>query len=279
MSFRGLLAKAAGHHSPGEDASTEKQSDGMKQDKPSSTSRRVLTSPVPSAQAKDRPPAKSAPPASRGRGKITFKDLMKKADTVDRSKLEMMVKTTDKKRPEISRQRAKPPIPVRSPENSPKKTSLSKSFPQGTKFEPDKAPQSHKLAPPSLPQQKRKSAPAPVAKPSAELAARIERRRKKLQQSRQTDSELSDFVVNDSEVENDGGNRRASLSEEIWGLFNRAPKRNFDINDSEDDMVATGADILEEETRSASQARIEDAMEERRLKELDLKKKRKLSKS
>lgn len=95
------------------------------------------------------------------------------------------------------------------------------------------------------------------------------------------DDELDSFVVDDEEEEEEeygqeqhyGQSRRNDIyshkdtgydRDEIWAMFNRGRKRSYynsyDDYDS-DDMEATGAEILEEETRSRRQAEVEDRRE------------------
>lgn len=89
------------------------------------------------------------------------------------------------------------------------------------------------------------------------------------------DEDMDSFVVDDDdeevEEEEDYGRRgRHSQKDagydrdEIWAMFNRGRKRSYynsyDDDDS-DDMEATGAEILEEETRSRRQAEVEDKRE------------------
>lgn len=281
MSFRGLLERAAGQHQPAEKGSKGDSSEPTKYEQKVNVPARDSAHLASRKQKKERPPPKAAPPANRAKGKMSFKDLMKKADGVDRTKLEMNVKTTEKKRMDASQQRTKPPLSRKSTEKTKQlqpaaQVSSRQSGPEKTK------PSRNQPATGPTPQirNNKRSAPAPTAKPSAELAERIQRRRQKLSQlHRDEDSELSDFVVDDTDENNSGDWKGRTLSDEIWGIFNTAPKRADYGNDSDDDMVATGTDILEEERRSASQARREDALEERRLQELNLKKRRKLSKT
>ncbi|KAH3665733.1 hypothetical protein OGAPHI_003921 [Ogataea philodendri] len=68
--------------------------------------------------------------------------------------------------------------------------------------------------------------------------------------------DLDDFVVDDVRERS-----RDYNSDEIWGLFNRGKKRQYQDYD-DDDMEATGADIFEEEERALRQARLDDKREE-----------------
>ncbi|KAK9368925.1 SPT2 chromatin protein-domain-containing protein [Lipomyces kononenkoae] len=114
--------------------------------------------------------------------------------------------------------------------------------------------------------------PAPFAKPMEGLI----KRRKAAEES---DASLDDFIVSDDEDDDVSTtmNRRAGKSrgpgydrEEIWNLFRRGGRSsNFDYED-DDDMEASGFDVLREEITSTAHARKEDEMmeeEERRLAE------------
>ncbi|KAK9491591.1 SPT2 chromatin protein-domain-containing protein [Lipomyces doorenjongii] len=126
---------------------------------------------------------------------------------------------------------------------------------------------------PSRPVQKTHT-PAPFAKPMEGLL-------KKRKAAEESDASLDDFVVSDEEEEDDGSSfpkRTAEKArgpgydrEEIWNLFRRGGRsRNYDYEDDDDNMEASGLDILREELRSTAQARKEDELmeaEERRLAE------------
>lgn len=78
---------------------------------------------------------------------------------------------------------------------------------------------------------------------------------------------MDDFIEDDEHE--DEYRSEPSYRDEIWKMFNRGRGRqDFVDEDSDDDMEATGADILAEEMRSAKQARREDLEEEARLQKL-----------
>ncbi|KAK9373980.1 SPT2 chromatin protein-domain-containing protein [Lipomyces chichibuensis] len=124
--------------------------------------------------------------------------------------------------------------------------------------------------------------PAPFAKPMEGLL-------KKRKAAEESDASLDDFIVSDEEQEDDGSSipRRNARNargpgydrDEIWNLFRRGGRsRNYDYEDDDDNMEASGFDILSEELRSTAQARKEDEMmdeEERRLAEEKRKKRMK----
>lgn len=111
------------------------------------------------------------------------------------------------------------------------------------------------------------------------------------------DSELDEFIeddeddfVVDDEDEDNGYCKRSSKKrphsrdagydrEEIWRIMGRGKSRDSYYNNYEDDlsdMEATGADILEEEDRSAKRARMEDIKEQERERRLAEEKRRRL---
>lgn len=173
--------------------------------------------------------------------------MMKKADNIDRSKLEISLKPRDAEAPK-PRERAK-----RSAEVKPSKGLPVKSPSPVSSSRPNTA------APQSRPVRRE---PAPAAQPFPELAARQREREREQQRKRRRPvdrgEDLDDFVVSEDEPD-------PSVSSEIWSMFNRNPRRYEDSDSS--DMEAGGDDILAEERRSASQARREDILEEQRLAE------------
>ncbi|KAK9322713.1 SPT2 chromatin protein-domain-containing protein [Lipomyces orientalis] len=132
---------------------------------------------------------------------------------------------------------------------------------------------------PSRPVQKPHT-PAPFAKPMEGLL-------KKNKAAEESDESLDDFIVSDDEEEGEsyGVSRRAGQAsgpgydrEEIWNLFRRGGRsRNYDYEDDDDNMEATGFDVLREEMKSTAHARKEDEMmdaEERRLAEMKKKRRK-----
>ncbi|GME66889.1 unnamed protein product [[Candida] boidinii] len=103
------------------------------------------------------------------------------------------------------------------------------------------------------------------------------------------DDDDDGFIVDDEEDGEDyEQRRRKSIKEkgydrdEIWSMFTNRPdrKRNYDYyDDDEDDMEATGSEILEEEEMAARQARLDDIREQKLLEQRALEKQRRLKKS
>ncbi|ODQ82285.1 hypothetical protein BABINDRAFT_158910 [Babjeviella inositovora NRRL Y-12698] len=96
------------------------------------------------------------------------------------------------------------------------------------------------------------------------------------EESDEYDSE-DDFIVLDEDegyahLRDTGYDR-----DEIWQIFNKGKKREYYDDDSGDDMEATGAEVLMEESRSTRQAQEEDRREqdrERRLQDEKARRKR-----
>ncbi|KAG7717698.1 hypothetical protein KL949_002972 [Ogataea haglerorum] len=199
--------------------------------------------PVPSKDTAKKPPAAPARPPLP---KMSFKELMSRAETVDKNKLvyapiKMETKKKDAgKRPE--RKFAQPSPALLEKLSKREKPNAAKR---------DKQPL-------------QRSARTDSYGIEADSGAEDE-------DSFIEDDSLDDFVVDDPRER-----RRDYNSDEIWQLFNRGKKRQY-VDDDDDDMEATGADILEEEERALRQARLDDKREElleRRLKEEKLKRKK-----
>ncbi len=94
---------------------------------------------------------------------------------------------------------------------------------------------------------------------------------------RRLDDDLDDFIVDDEDddraakeyrhraaIKRDGYDR-----DEIWSIFNRGRKRRRDygydtyedLDEDDDDMEATGAEVLDEEERTLRQAKLDDRKE------------------
>ncbi|PRT53217.1 hypothetical protein B9G98_00837 [Wickerhamiella sorbophila] len=203
-----------------------------------------------SAQESKRPhlstPVASAPATPDGiaKKKFSFKDIMKKAETLDKDKFRLQVKTRGRK-PDAPKQTKTAALLAAKPAKpAPRQPSPAEKQPL-----------------------KRSSGPAPIALPSAKLAEKL-RRKSSVAQDR--DDDMDDFIDDDEEEE------EPSYRDEIWKLFNRGRSRSDFVDDySDDDMEATSADVLAEEMKSARQARREDQEEEARLQRLAAEKARK----
>lgn len=197
--------------------------------------------PKASSQVAKRPqlstPATSAPgtPDGIGKKKFSFKDIMQKAETLDKDKFRLQVKTKERK------------VEV------PKQTKTAALLAAKSAKPPPKQPS------PAQAPAKRPSSAAPIARPSAKLAQKL---RRKSSAADVQEDDMDDFIDNDEEEE-------PSYRDEIWKMFNRGRSRSDFVDEfSDDDMEATGADVFAEEMRSARQARREDQEEEARLQRL-----------
>ncbi|KAK6205655.1 SPT2 chromatin protein-domain-containing protein [Scheffersomyces amazonensis] len=249
--------------------------------------------------------------------KLKFNELMKKATKVDQTKLSIAIKSRSKS-PEGALNKAGPlrskessrtnsPLPppkVKVPLNSARSVN-----PQPKKIASQKVMQPPRTIKSSV---VKKSSPIPLRKPSEELkkkanikaplpprgpSAKLQevlKSKNKLSSTnnknpykassrpqKEDDSDLDSFIASDEEEEEPTRSKdRGYDREEIWAIFNRGKKRSYDYYDSDsDDMEATGADILEEESRSRRTAELEDRRELEEEKRLAaLKKARKIKK-
>ncbi|KAK6460467.1 SPT2 chromatin protein-domain-containing protein [Scheffersomyces coipomensis] len=123
-----------------------------------------------------------------------------------------------------------------------------------------------------------KKSSIPFRGPSAKLQENLNKRQKvggnnnRLVKSSRTashnsdddDDDMSSFIASDEEEEE--GRDLGYNRDEIWAIFNKGNKRSYNRqvysdSDSDSDMEATGADILEEENRSRRTAELEDKRE------------------
>ncbi|KAG7826066.1 hypothetical protein KL909_000118 [Ogataea angusta] len=224
-----------------EEQKRQRRLDALKK-RDSERDRQNKQKPVPKNDTAKKPAAASRPPLP----KMSFKELMSRAETVDKSKLvyapiKMETKKKDTgKKPE--RKFAQPSTALLEKLSKREKPNVAKR---------DKRPVQRKAHTDSY---------------GIEADSGDED-----EDSFIEDDSLDDFVVDDPRER-----RRDYNSDEIWQLFNRGKKRQY-FDDEDDDMEATGADILEEEERALRQARLDDKREEmleRRLKEEKLKRRR-----
>lgn len=118
--------------------------------------------------------------------------------------------------------------------------------------------------------------PAPAAQPSTALKKRLLVKHNKSATVHRADvSDDDDFVVKDTEDSScdDGFNYR----DEIWRLLRRGGRAGIRDDEDSDTMEATADDVLAEERSSLRFARLEDEREDRRLKELALRKQQRRS--
>lgn len=226
---------------------------------------RVPRNPVKKPRATPVPePVVIKPPAK----KMNFNELMKKASNIDQSKLSIAIQNK-KKSPDPGRgERAR--VDRRSTEKSvvdrraPDRRIDRRAADRRT---PDRKTPERRTPPVSKEPIRQ---PLPTRKPSSKLEQRL----KSKKQQELEDEEEDDWIVSDEEEQShiqDAGYDR----DEIWAMFNKGKKRSYydryNDYDSEDDMEATGAEILEEEMRSRRRAEMEDRKEmeeEKRLAEL-----------
>lgn len=212
--------------------------------------------------------------ALAARKKVNYKDLMKKASSIDNSKLSLKIKAKSALPP------ARPPPSLRSktPESSTTKATIGTKLLSRTSNTPrnDRSSQSKAHKAPTVASTKpRTAAPLPVRQPSQKLSQSLNTRRTNREDEDDDDDMLSFLASDDEEVAQDYDR------DEIWAMFNKGKKRSYydryDDYDS-DDMEATGAEILAEEMRSKRTAEIEDRREreeEQRLQELKRQRKHK----
>lgn len=202
--------------------------------------------------------------------KLSFKDVLKQASSIDKSKLEMNLRVSNQRHEKAHR---KP-----SGGNEPRSGSTKTEETHDSAWEGHSNPkQRSKLHSPRATTEAKvasKTAPgftsAPFAQPFPELKARLEQKKRdrgKQKRSRFSaahEDDLDDFVVSEDDAET--GRDPHDLGGDIWSLYNRRPKGSYqDEYDSADEMEATGCDIFDEERRCAAQARREDVEEERKL--------------
>lgn len=188
--------------------------------------------------------------------KMNFNDLMKRALTIDQSKLSISLKSKV----------APPAKPQAKPERPRSREPQPQHFQQKSQPQHSQQQRQHVKSKPV------KHTPIPLRAPSSTLQQKLQRKRT-TEPEEEDDSDMEDFVVSDEERKRTEEYDR----DEIWAIFNKGKKRsyyNYD-DDSADDMEATGAEILEEEMRSKRRAELEDRKEwEEEQRRSDLKKKR-----
>lgn len=217
-------------------------------------SKRTPKSRVHTKQSSSAPPP--PPPLRRPREKLSFDQLMKKAKLVDAKTLLVNYKPKSDSDPvsnkparmkPLERYAAKEAAMMRPPPTRPPPSSRVRVA--------GKKPPSKK--PPSLAIQK------PVIRaPNKALQERLQQRKRQQYEEDSEDEDDDDgFVVDDDEggYNDHGGDFDR---DEIWALFNRGKKRTYAYDDYDlDDMEATGAEVLAEESRSRRSAMMEDQRE------------------
>lgn len=205
-------------------------------------------------------PPTQTPSASK---KMNFKDLMKKASSIDNTKLSISIKNKPK---------ADPNLRSPSPRHlSTKNQGLNRSHDptkpiSNTHFE--------KPVPPPSTLRDQPRAPLPIRQPSVQLKDRLGVGKKESRPSRpiryeepsEDDEDLSSFIVSSEEEELAGRGAAPDYDrDEIWAMFNRGKKRSHYVGQGDeydtDDMEATGAEILREEQLSRRRGELEDKKE------------------
>lgn len=232
----------------------------------------------PKSNAKPNPIHTATPVARPKPTKMNFNDLMKKASSIDQSKLSISYKAKSKS-PDTERRLQSPARGLsKSPYQGSRNSNLSqqRSRPNSSQSRP---------MPPPPPAQER--APLPTRGPSATLAQKLKGKPKqpgrqannqdRYDEYEEDDDDLDSFIASDEEqdLQEEDYDR-----DEIWAMFNRGKSRShfqqYDDYDS-DDMEATGAEIFDEESKSKRRAEIEDRKEmEEEQRRAQLKKQRKM---
>lgn len=206
----------------------------------------------------------SAPPEKKP--KMSFSELMKKASSIDQSKMSIDLKPKTKT-PEPRRKTPDRRTPERKaldrgdPRDDGKNALLRGSAAVDRSSRPQKP-----LNPPK-PARADTSArgPLPMRQPSAKLQSQLLQRtgkgRSGVAETEEDDSDMGSFIASDEEEQVSYG--QDYDRDEIWSMFNRGNKRSYyDRYDSDsDDMEATGAEIFEEEAISKRQAAEDDRRE------------------
>lgn len=220
----------------------------------------LRTGPSVKAKAKSTPvkTTTALPVSSRPKPtKMKFSDLMKKASTIDQTKLSINIKAKSLS-PSLEAKRA-----GKSGESS-RHTSASPKLGARPSNISSRSP-GPSLAGKRIPkvvQEAAPRAPLPIRAPSAKLSQKLKGRPSRSEQHNkyheEDEDDMDDFIASDEEEYEQDYNR-----DEIWAMFNKGRKRSqiqYDDYDS-DDMEATGAEIFDEERKSKRRAELEDRKE------------------
>lgn len=217
-------------------------------------------------------PPSQAQAVSGTKKKLSFKDVLKQASSIEKSKLEVNLRVTNQ-RPEKAHRKPTVGSDLRSSVKGMEAINKPPVREGRSGLRGKSVPSCGVVQAKSACKSVSETFLAPFAQPSAEIKARLEQRKKEREQQKRSRSsalkedDLDDFIVSDDDEDVNGGSHK--VGSEIWSLFNRRPKHSYyDEYDSADEMEATGWDIFDEERRSAAQARREDIEEERRLEAL-----------
>lgn len=200
----------------------------------------------------------SAPPEKKP--KMSFSELMKKASSIDQSKMSIELKAKTKT-PEPRRKTPE----RRTPEGrTPEGRALEKAARDVKGGVSRRIPKPQHASKP-VAQENAARRPLPMRQPSAKLQSKLQQRtsrsRATAAESEEDDSDMGSFIASDEEEQVSYG--QDYDRDEIWSMFNRGRKRShFEQYDSDsDDMEATGAEILEEEAFSKRLAAEDDRRE------------------
>ncbi|CCH46228.1 hypothetical protein BN7_5819 [Wickerhamomyces ciferrii] len=242
---------------------------------------------IPEVQVKESA-IQQRPRSSSPQKRLSFKELMMQAE--EKAKLLKERKEQSPNPTQITAPKHISKTQPRSTRPSPNPQSSTYSSIRRSTTPTNNIPRQRSAPPPQRPQAappKPKPRPKEFAKPSAQLQAKLDAKKRKEQtmkkQSKQNyydeDEYESDFIEDDEEIEEeeeDVGYDR----DEIWKMFNRGKSRSDFIDQDDDlsDMEATGSEVLNEEMRSAKRARLEEKEEAERERRRIEEKRRRLGK-
>ncbi|KAF7580343.1 SPT2 chromatin family protein [Clavispora lusitaniae] len=213
-----------------------------------------------------------APQKSERKPKMSFSELMKKASSIDQSKMSISIKPKTKT-PEAQPRRKTPERDERRARTtSPRTQGRQEQKPESTIVRSNGGNSKHlKDVRSSQPERKAIAPrqPIPIRQPSSKLQSKLKSKKADKSQSgyddeadEDEDDDLDSFIASDEEEQ--VSEEHDYDRDEIWSIFNRGRKRSYyeqyDDEDS-DDMEATGAEILEEEALSKRIALKDDQRE------------------
>lgn len=210
----------------------------------------------PGAKARAKP-GMPGPPAVEKKPKMSFSQLMKKASSIDQSKMSISItpksKTPDRllspKKREIRPREGNPRVARDARERGALRELRERR--ENVKQKERRDPVRLKEVEPV-----KLRTPIPTRKPSAKLEQRLKSRPREEEEG---SDGMDSFIESDEEQASYGTYDR----DEIWSMFNRGKKRSHftQYDDDSDDMEATGAEIWAEEARSKRNALEEDRRE------------------
>ncbi|OBA21848.1 SPT2-domain-containing protein [Metschnikowia bicuspidata var. bicuspidata NRRL YB-4993] len=231
------------------------------------------------------PPLQAQNTQNEKKPKMSFSQLMAKASGIDQSKMSIALKQKAKSSEVAGAPKRRTPEHDSRPDPASRKLqglagslrnlsqesgripSLSARARSGNLAKAAGAPR----APHETQNSSQTRAPHPTRKPSSALAEKLKQKprgksqmlghRAEVHDDESDESDMDSFIASeDEEMEQD---EPEYDRDEIWSILNRGKKRShysYDDYDS-DDMEATGAEILEEESQSKRNALLEDKRE------------------